>query len=130
MSLAFLKLAVLQPSATPPSQSDGPEGSAATAQRPIALQFLFFRLSYFHEAAEIRRCERAQPDRTRALDSRFEALRRQLVERYGAELFQSPREPEIEPGPDSDCRMGVTLLGYENALNQLERAMTGGGPGK
>jgi hypothetical protein len=93
----------------------------------MATMFLFFRLRYFHDAAALRRCARADPERTRALDERYEALRRRLIEQLGAARVDfRGSTPGPERGEDRDCRMGITLIGYANALGELERNMAGG----
>ena len=120
MMLALIAALTLQAA---PADDAPPPAAAAPPAVPVATLFLYYRARYFFDEVAARRCERVQPARTRSLNARFEAARRRLVEGYRS----SPDGPRSEPlkpdGPDADCRLGATLIGYENAVGELEAGM-------
>lgn len=120
IAAAILALSLQAATPTPP-----PAQGSDALQAAMPTLFLFYRLRYFRDVAEVRRCLSAQPERTRALNDRYDALHRRLVARLGAAAVDSPRTGRAEPEPDTDCRMGITLFGYENALGELERHLAG-----
>ncbi|HEV7661026.1 MAG TPA: hypothetical protein VGO55_14400 [Allosphingosinicella sp.] len=109
-----LLLQAAAPSAAPPAPAQ-----AAPAGEGIATLFLFFRLRYYHDVVVEHPCRRADPDRMRALDERYDALHRELV----APRTGGPPRSEPDPG----CGMGVIFFGYDNALNEMERHLRGAG---
>jgi hypothetical protein len=118
--------------AAAPAGSSAPAAPSAPARAQVAREdfptlFLFYRLRYFHDVAALRRCRRAEPDRAGALDARYDALHRRLIERFGAATIDMPGSDRLERGEDPDCRMGFTLMGYANALNEMERHLPGAG---
>lgn len=116
----FLSL-LLQATAPPAAPSPPPRTPAEVAQvreNPLAL-FFFYRLRYFHDVSALLRCARVDAGRTRALDRRYDALRRGLAARFGAATLDQPDRDPLQPGRDVDC--GMNAMGYDNALHQLER---------
>lgn len=131
MSAAFLLSLLLQGS-TPWA---APVAGAPPAQPPpaearpdaVPILFIFYRARYFHDAAALRECARAEPERTRALDARYDALKALVARQFGAARVVSDNDERPERGADPNCRTGVTLTGYENALNELGQRLGAGG---
>ena len=83
------------------------------------VRLYFYRLQFFHRTAAQQDCIRAHPERTRALDARYDALERRAL----ALLRPVPSDSDTErrrDGYDDDCRRGIILGGYERALHDLE----------
>lgn len=127
MSAALLLSLALQATAPPAALSPPPPAPAqAEREREARLTlFLFYRLSFFHDVAALQQCGRVDPDRTRALDGRYDALHRRLVERFGAARVDVPDTSPLERGNDPDCGMRIILSGYDNALKELEMQLAG-----
>jgi hypothetical protein len=64
-------------------------------------------------------CLRAQPERMRALNARYDALERRVVALSGP-VLRDPGSDEGGGGFDADCRRGIVLSSYELALHDLE----------
>jgi hypothetical protein len=119
--IAAAALALLLQAAAPPVAPPAP-AQAAPAREDFPTLFLFFRLRHYHDVVVEHPCRRADPDRMRALDERYDALHREMVARFGAARIDAPRTggpPRSEPDPG--CGMGVIFFGYDNALNEMER---------
>jgi hypothetical protein len=113
---------VLAASAMVPA-SPAQTNTAATDQPPLDenrfVRLFLYRLHYFHRTAAQQDCLRAHPERTRALDARYDALERRAV----ALLGPVPRHSDTDrrrDGYDDDCGRGIILNGYELALHDLE----------
>jgi hypothetical protein len=115
--LSLLLQATAPPAAPSPSLPT-PAESARAREHSLTL-FFFYRLDYFHDVSALLGCARMDPDRTRALDGRYDALYRTLLALFGAATLDRPGRDPLQPGPDVDCR--INSSGYENALHQLER---------
>lgn len=114
----FLSL-LLQATAPPAAPSPPfPTGAEAVREHPLTL-FFYYRLRYFHDVSASLGCARVDPNSTRALDARYDALHRGLVARFGPAIIDRPDGDPLQPGRDVDCRMNS--MGYDNALHQLER---------
>jgi hypothetical protein len=91
----------------------------------MVTQFLFFRAQYFYDAAVARKCERRWPARTRAANARFESAWHILKQKFGARIDAHDRGSVDYDDADHRCKLGITLIGYENAIGELERNMAG-----
>jgi hypothetical protein len=101
-------------------------GGAAAPARHMVLLF-FYRLQAFHDMAVQQDCLRAFPDQTRALNARYDALRRRVADLAGAASVEQRSEANRDDrGPGGDCGNGGLLLGYEDKLVTLERYLAGG----
>ena len=123
--IASLFLSLPLQAAAPPATSSPPPTPAESAQvreNPVTL-FLYYRLRYFHDVSDRLRCPRVAPDRTRALDARYDALYRQIRARFGAAAVDRRSQDRLDPQPGVDCDMNS--LGYNNALHQLEQHLAG-----
>lgn len=78
--------------------------------------FDYSRARNFRALAMARRCEAAEPARTRELIARHDAALVKLFAMFGAAEFDSRLEPPEPAG--RDC--GGTLLGYEDKIVALE----------
>lgn len=106
-----------------------PAASAAQANTTVASEpaadehrltrLFFYRLQFFHATAAEQNCMRAHPERTRALDARYDALERRVAPLLGRVSPYSSGDYRRH-GFDDDCRRGIILRGYENALGTLE----------
>ena len=83
------------------------------------MRLFLYRLQYFHRTAAQQDCLRAHPERTRALDARYDALERRAVALLGP-VLQIRSADRRRDGYDDDCRRGIILSGYELALHDLE----------
>jgi len=125
MIAAALLLALLaQASAASPAQTNTAAASQPAADEHRLARFFFYRLQFFHERAAEQNCLRVQPERTRALDARYDAVERRVVALSGA-LSPYSSADHRPNGYDDDCRRGIILNGYENALHTLERHLAG-----
>ena len=122
MIAALLLSLLTQAPATAPAQtSPAPAGPPASNEDRIALLH-YYRLQYFHRAAAEQGCSRAHPERTQALDARYDAVERRLFPSVEAVSKHSGTDQK----PDSDeCLGGIILNGYENALGTLEMLLAG-----
>jgi hypothetical protein len=111
---------LLLQAAAPPAAPSPPFPTPAEAVRehPLTL-FFYYRLRYFYDVSVSLGCARVNPDRTRALDARYDALHRGLLARFGAATIDRPDRDPPHPGQGVDC--GMNAMGYDNALHQLER---------
>jgi hypothetical protein len=123
MIAAFLLALLAQAPATPPVQMDRSVAEQAAFHERIA-RLLFYRLQHFQYVAARQGCIGAQPERTRALDARYDAVERRVVALSGPVLPHSGAEHRPD-GYDDDCRRGVILNGYDNALSELEMHLAG-----
>lgn len=96
---------------------------AAAVQPPLDetrfVRLYLYRVQFFHRRAARQDCLSAHPERTRALDARYDALERRAV----ALLGPAARDSDTDRAPfgsDDDCRRGIILGGYERALHDLE----------
>jgi hypothetical protein len=117
-----LLLQATAPPAAPSPPPPTPAESARAREHPLTL-FFFYRLDYFHDVSALLGCARVDPDRTRALNGRYDALYRGLVALFGVATLDRPSRDPLQPGPDVDCRMNSS--GYDNALHQLEQHLAG-----
>jgi hypothetical protein len=120
MIAALLLSLLAQAPATSPAQANTAAPGLPAANEDRIARFFFYRLQYFHATAAEQGCLRPQPERTRALDARYDALERRIVALTG------PVSPYSSPdyrrdGYDDDCRGGIILNGYDLALHTLER---------
>lgn len=119
MIAAVLLSLLAQAPATPPAQANpAPAGQPALDPNRFVRLFLY-RLHYFHRTAAQQDCLRAHPERTRAMDARYDSLERRAL----ALLGPASRDTDTERsrnGYDDDCRRGIILNGYEVALHDLE----------
>jgi hypothetical protein len=128
--IAALALALLLQGPAPaaaPAAAPQAQSQAELPPESVAMLYVFFRARYFHAAAELRQCLAAEPERTRALNARYDALKLRLTERFGADNVNAQDFDPPERGADPACRTGVTLAGYENALNELSQQISGSG---
>jgi hypothetical protein len=121
----FLSL-LLQAAAPPaaPLPPPTPAEAAQASENRLTL-FFYYRLRYFHDVSALLGCARVAPDRTGALDARYDALHRGLVARFGAAAIDQPDRDPLQPGGGVDCR--INSSGYDNALHQLERHLAEAG---
>lgn len=123
--IAALLLSLL---AQAPAASAAPANTAVASQSALhehrLARFFFYRLQFFHDKAARQGCARVQPERTRALDERYAAAERRVVALSGP-VSLDPDPAGGEDGFDGDCRIGIILRGYENALHALERHLAG-----
>ena len=120
-----LLLQAAAPSAAPsPPPHRTPAEAAWARENPLAV-FFYYRLRYFYDVSLFLGCARVDPDRTRALDARFDALHRALLPRLGAATLDQPDGEPLRPSQGVDCRINST--GYNNALHQLEQHLAGTG---
>lgn len=124
IAAAFLSL--LLQVAAPAGPELATAGQRAVREHPQTL-FNFFRAQSFHDMAVARDCSRALPDRTRDLDSRFEAATRRLAALVGPGVLdpQGRESPTNAGGAGCD---GGLLFGYEDKIVALERNLEGGAP--
>lgn len=119
----LLSLLAQAPAASPAQMNPAVAGQPAAHEHRIA-RFYFYRLQYFHRTAAQQNCMRTQPERTRALDARYDAVERRIVALSGAVSPDSDMDRRRD-GFDDDCRIGIILNGYERALGTLERHLAG-----
>lgn len=135
MSAAFLLAVLLQASnpwaapvaGAPPAATPQAQAQPDTQPDQVPILFIFYRARYFHDAAALRECARAEPERTRALDARYEALKALVARQFGADRVVSDNDERPERGADPNCRTGVTLTGYEDALSELGQRLGASG---
>ncbi|MEA3047978.1 MAG: hypothetical protein QOJ53_2310 [Sphingomonadales bacterium] len=119
MIAAVLLALLAQASATPPAQANTSVASQPPRDENRFVRFFFYRLQFFHGTAAQQDCMRAHPERTRALDARYDALERRVVALSGP-VSQDSGADRGPNGFDGDCRRGMILNGYELALHDLE----------
>jgi hypothetical protein len=121
---AFLMLFALPVPASAAAASSFQAGETAPPA-PHMVMLYFYRLQAFHDMAVQRDCRRAFPDRTRALNGRYEALRRRVDAFAGTAAGERRGDAKGgQSGPGGDCDSGL-LLGYEDKLVTLERYLSG-----
>lgn len=118
-----LLLQATAPSAAPAPAPPAPAPDEAARARENLTLFLYYRLRYFHDVSALLGCTRVEPERTRALDARYGALRLGLLARFGTATVDRPRRDPLRPGRDLDC--GINAFGYDNALSELEMHLAG-----
>ena len=119
MIAAVLLSLLAQAPATSPAQANTSVASQPRLDENRFVRLFFYRLQFFHRTAAQQDCMRAHPERTRALDARYDVLERRAV----ALLRPVPRDSDTDrrrDGYDDDCRRGIILGGYELALHDLE----------
>jgi hypothetical protein len=119
MIAALLLSLVAQAPATSPAQANTSVADPPRLDENRFVRFFFYRLQFFHATAAQQGCIRTQPERTRALDARYDALERRVVALSGPVARDSDTERRRD-GYDDDCRRGIILNGYELALHDLE----------
>jgi hypothetical protein len=119
MIAAVLLSLLAQTPATSPAQTNASVAHQPAADENRFVRFFFYRLQFFHGTAAQQDCMRAHPERTRALDARYDGLERRVVALSGPVSQDSDTERRRD-GYDDDCRIGIILNGYELALHDLE----------
>jgi hypothetical protein len=119
MIAALLLSLLAQAPAASPAQVNPAAANQPAADENRFVRFFFYRLQFFHDRAAQQDCMRAHPERTRALDARYDALERRVVALSGPVSPDSDTERRRD-GYDDDCRIGIILNGYELALHDLE----------
>lgn len=119
MIAALLLSLLTQAPAAPPAQTNTSVADQPPPDANRFVRFFFYRLQHFHSTAAQQGCLRTQPERTRALDARYDRLERRVVALSGPVARDSDTERRRD-GYDDDCRMGIILNGYELALHDLE----------
>ena len=83
--------------------------------------FLHGRARAFQAMALERLCRSsAHRSEIEALTGRLAAAKRRLSVRYGERLFNPPEQPVVEPSRCDDERLSITMLGFRNAIAELE----------
>ena len=110
----------------PASAAASLQAEAAAPARHMVLLF-FYRLQAFHDMAVRDNCLRAFPEQTRALNARYESLRRRVADLAGAAAVEQRSDANRDDGRASgNCQEGGLLFGYEDKVVTLERYLAGG----
>jgi hypothetical protein len=81
-------------------------GQAAMPEPPPGLLFGYYRMFAFQQRAKELHCPAGE------YDGEFEAIRNQLIRRYGKQPFSPPKPP---PGGPGDCETALVLYGVNLA---------------